>query len=342
MRIAIIGAGWFGCHIGSELLNDGHQVKVFEREKGIFLGASGNNQNRLHLGYHYPRSYITREQSRRCFKKFKKFYPQFSSKIKNNFYCISEKKENMIDFETYLQILKASKLPFKTVKINRTPLKNINGIIRCPEEYVISKKAKTFFIKKFKNNIFFNSEIKNIKKKNGKFIINNFEFDFIINTTWQQFKPSKKWDLSYELCISLLYKCKRDTSLAITVMDGPFYTLYPWGDSIYNLYSVKFSRFKKTKKFASIKNYTNKINNNDLIKIKKKMEQEFLEYFPNFKKKFVFYKYIKTFRTLIDKKNHSRDYQLEFKNNIFNVLSGKIDHIFLASEDIKKCIKNYS
>ena len=80
MRIAIIGAGWFGCHIGSELLNDGHKIKVFEKQKDIFLGASGNNQNRLHLGYHYPRSYVTREQSRNCFDKFKKFYPQLINK----------------------------------------------------------------------------------------------------------------------------------------------------------------------------------------------------------------------------------------------------------------------
>ena len=66
-----------------------------------------------------------------------------------------------------------------------------------------------------------------------------------------------------------------------------------------------------------------------------------MEYFPKFKNNFTFFKYIKTFRTLIDKKNHSRDYQMEFRNNIFNVLSGKIDHIFLAGEEIKKCLKNY-
>ena len=68
MKIAIIGAGWFGCHLASELKNDGHSILLFEKEKDIFAGASGNNQNRLHLGYHYPRSYITREQSKKGFK----------------------------------------------------------------------------------------------------------------------------------------------------------------------------------------------------------------------------------------------------------------------------------
>ena len=51
--------------------------------KSEIIRASGNNQNRLHLGYHYPRSYVTREQSRNCFDKFKKFYPKFYPRKKN-------------------------------------------------------------------------------------------------------------------------------------------------------------------------------------------------------------------------------------------------------------------
>ena len=124
-------------------------------------------------------------------------------------------------------------------------------------------------------------------------------------------------------------------------MDGPFYTLYPWSSKIYNLYSVKYSRFQKTKNFNKIKIAIKNIKDKELIKIKKNMENEFLEYYPNFKKDYKFYKYLKTFRTLIDKNNHSRDYQFNFKDGIFHVLSGKIDHIFLASSDIKKCIKNF-
>ena len=78
MKIAIIGAGWFGCHIGHELLKEGHKVTIFEREKELFNGASGNNQNRLHLGYHYPRSNLTRVQSKKGFNIFKKISSIFT------------------------------------------------------------------------------------------------------------------------------------------------------------------------------------------------------------------------------------------------------------------------
>ncbi len=342
MKIGIIGAGWFGCHIASELMNDGHEVYLYERQKDIFLGASGNNQNRLHLGYHYPRSHLTREQSKKGFKLFKKYYPSFSSKIKNNFYAISKDKRNILDFETFLQILKASKLPFTVMSAKKFKIKNVSGLIKCDEEYINVAKAKSFFLKKFKNKIKFNKDIKIIKNKNNQTLIDNKSYDFIINTTWQQFKPSNKWDLSYELCISLLYKSKKNISNAITIMDGPFLTLYPWSKTKFNLYSVKYSRYLKSKNFYNLKHKINKIKRKDFLKIKQLMENEFIKYLPDFRKKYRFLKYISTFRTLIEKKNDSRDYQIEFKNNVFNILSGKVDHIFLASKDIKKCIKNFS
>ena len=44
MKIAIIGAGWFGCHIANKL-KQSHQVSIFDGH-GIFSKASMNNQNR--------------------------------------------------------------------------------------------------------------------------------------------------------------------------------------------------------------------------------------------------------------------------------------------------------
>ena len=60
-KIAIIGAGWFGCHIGSELKKKNLEISIFEKEDDIFKNGSGNNTNRLHLGFHYPRSKKTRK-----------------------------------------------------------------------------------------------------------------------------------------------------------------------------------------------------------------------------------------------------------------------------------------
>jgi hypothetical protein len=72
------------------------------------MGASGNNQNRLHLGFHYPRSYKTRIQSIKGFNEFVKKYPKFSNKIEKNLYFIANHNKNITDFDTYKSIMKSS------------------------------------------------------------------------------------------------------------------------------------------------------------------------------------------------------------------------------------------
>ena len=98
--IAIIGAGWYGCHLASSLDAIGMSVKVFERNTRPLHEASGNNQFRLHMGFHYARHYNTRMQSRDGYMRFIERYPSLSGKIENNIYAVPS-KDSLIDFLTY-------------------------------------------------------------------------------------------------------------------------------------------------------------------------------------------------------------------------------------------------
>ena len=60
MKIAIIGGGWVGCHLTYKLQNS-HDVTLFEKNENLFQETSFNNQNRLHLGFHYARNSKTRK-----------------------------------------------------------------------------------------------------------------------------------------------------------------------------------------------------------------------------------------------------------------------------------------
>jgi L-2-hydroxyglutarate oxidase LhgO len=80
-KVAIIGAGWYGCHIGSSLKTLGFDVTVFEQHARPLHEASGNNQFRLHLGFHYPRHHGTRVQSRDGFMRFMERYPYLSREV---------------------------------------------------------------------------------------------------------------------------------------------------------------------------------------------------------------------------------------------------------------------
>ena len=53
--VAVIGCGIFGAEIAIRAKSLGLSVSVYEANNDILSGASANNQNRLHLGFHYPR-----------------------------------------------------------------------------------------------------------------------------------------------------------------------------------------------------------------------------------------------------------------------------------------------
>ena len=347
MNICVIGAGWFGCHIALNLIKDGYKVKVFEKDSDIFSNASGKNQNRLHQGFHYPRSKKTIALSKKGFFKFKKEYGFLTNKISNNIYSIAKSEKSKINFTKYYNIIKGSKLRFSVLNLNNPILKklsNLEGSILCNEELISISKSINYFKKKLKSKIKFNFNVNNILRYKNKFIINDEKFDYIINCTGFRLKFSRIEKLMYEYCVIFLYKKKNySNNIALTIMDGPFFTLYPWNNkNEYGLYSVKKSRLIKNKKFSNLdKVVKKKINKNYLDKIRFEVEKKFENYYPSFKKDFKFRKYLKSYRTLIEDRFDTRVCRVTSQKRIISVFPGKIDHIFYAYEGVKKCLKKY-
>ena len=56
MKIAIVGAGFFGLTLGL-ILSKKHKIEIFEKKKSILHGASSANQFRFHHGFHYYNCY---------------------------------------------------------------------------------------------------------------------------------------------------------------------------------------------------------------------------------------------------------------------------------------------
>lgn len=347
MKICIIGAGWFGCYLGLKLSEEKHQVKIFEKNKDIFSNSSGNNQNRLHLGFHYPRSYDTINISKKGFKEFKKEFSFLTKKIKNNIYSISSSKKSKISFKKYCSVLKKSKLKFKKVEqenIIKYKFKNLDGSILCDEEVILTNKAKLYFKKKLKNIINFNKEIKNIKRENNKFEIVNEKFDIVINCSGLQLMSDPNKHITHEYCCIFLYKqILKHEHPALTIMDGPFFTLYPWDEcKNFGLYSVMDSRLVKNKSFNKLKKLSNtKIDKKYLKLILKKVEKNFSYYYPDFNKNFKFSKFLLSYRVILENKKDSRVCKVTNHKGYISVLPGKIDHIFYAYSKIKKCLNKY-
>jgi FAD dependent oxidoreductase len=54
-RVAVVGAGIYGCTIALHLEKAGFHVDLYD-QIGVLMAASSINQFRIHAGYHYPRS----------------------------------------------------------------------------------------------------------------------------------------------------------------------------------------------------------------------------------------------------------------------------------------------
>ena len=114
LSFAVVGGGWYGCHIATAFRSLGFDVTIFEQQSRLMHLASGNNQFRLHMGFHYPRHYGTRMQSRDGFSRFIERYPSLSRPIAQNIYAVP-RGDSLIDFITYKLIMTSSGIEFTEI-----------------------------------------------------------------------------------------------------------------------------------------------------------------------------------------------------------------------------------
>ena len=243
--------------------------------------------------------------------------------------------------DLYEKSMQLSNLKFSKLKLKKTDLINVDKIFNTNERAIDHNKAKEFFKKKLKKNIFLNKKITSIKKISKKYKIDNKIYDFVINCSYQQSFKLKNLDLTYEHVLFSLYKSKNKNHKSYTIMDGPFYTLLKWNKDLFGLYSVKDSRVLTSKNFNKVNKSFNKLSKEKSGRIKEKILKGFLSFYPNFKKNFKFVKNLSSIRTILKNKKDARVCLVKNNDNFINIMSGKIDHIFYAYDEVIKCIKKY-
>ena len=329
--IAIIGAGWFGCHLAFFIKKLGHKVLIFEKHEEIFLGASGFNQFRLHLGFHYPRSSTTIDEIKNNSKRFLKEYKNYIKLPKKNVYCIAKRK-SLIDFETYKNILKSKKLKFKSINLNY--LKNIEGAINSNEGIILNTKIINFYKRKLKKNIKLNYKIKSINA-----LAQNY--DYVIDCTNNTLKDNFKRSVDYILTISHIFKSKNKLkSHALTIMDGDLPSLYPYSDNknLFTLTHSNYTHLKRFQSFRQLENFKYKISK-QFIKINKdNMIKDISYYYKNFNKFFLYKGHFFSYKILPIEKSAKRPTFIKKEKNIISIFSGKIANIYSAQDFISKLL----
>ncbi len=329
MKILVIGAGWYGSHLSMKFLEKGHNVDIVDKENDFFCGSSSKNQNRLHIGFHYPRSDSTIDECIVGYSKFKKEYGNFLSSIDKNIYFIS-KDNSYVDMKEYKNIYDEKNIKYKILNRDEIPIpiKNVDEeYVQVNEKHINFKKAKEYFKSKLDNNLI------KIPKKDVFLSIENIvkyldkTYDFIINCTYNHLSPIDYE--KYEVYLTLLYKIEGFESFAYTIMDGPFFSLYPYdiSNNIYTLTSVKEGILYEGRTTNEL------INDESIIKQKKEViENEFKKYIPNWAEISTYVGYYESWKTKPKTLTDDRSLRFEKEGNTIHFYGGKITGIFHAEE----------
>ena len=353
--IAIIGAGIFGTTIALHLSDDGHRVKLIDCRDDILKGTSFNNTRRVHLGFHYPRDLSTAKQS---FDGFGSFNKKYKECIKTNFfnYYLIAKKNSKTSLSEYLKFCSRLGAPFEKCK-ERLPenTQNCDGGIKCPEYvYDCDQLRNLIYNDVNKSGISFmlSTKVKSIKNKVGyQLTYNNGEnedFDAVVNCSYynvNQFNKSlgiQSEPTQYEYTINFVIDLPIQ-HIGITIMDGPFVTLLPFGKpGRFILYHVKYSVLKTVVNESPPRKWessdTSPTSSIDMNKLFRKTIQE-SSYFIPILKKAKFVKLLESPRMVLANKEETDArpsiLNVPFKNYL-TFFSGKVDHCFTVSNKISK------
>jgi len=345
--ICIIGGGFYGCYIANKIKENfkNIDIEIYEKNNSLISEAGKNNQYRLHLGFHYPRSLETIKQTQEGSKIFVNEFKKFISNTKKNIYLIH--KNSLINFKSYKNIFKKNKISFKEINLKNIDflrsIEQYEGAINTNEKVILLDKLIPFINKIVKKNckINFKNEIKKINSKKGEIYDRDNQikkFDLIINTTYTNpnLGAKNKFKVKYE--IAGMVKIKNTLkNTAITIMDGQFVSIYPRNKSEASISSVKFTPVKKFRKLKDLNKYLELANKNK-IEIEKKIINHSKHFF-NDKFKIINKGLILAPKVKVLNDTRSERFTSVRQNHkTLNVLCGKLDAAPLIYKQIQKII----
>ena len=257
----IIGAGLYGLYAAEYSSKKEENILVLEYDKEPFMRATYINQARVHMGYHYPRSLTTAIKSAGYFKRF----------VDDFGFCIHDKFEQLYatsdqfswtNAKQFIEFCKAADIRCDEVSANRYFKPGMCDGAFLTEEYTYDAKLLGAYYRdklKDKKNVTmqFEARIEKIIKSNKIFIVRmqdgtEYETPFILNATYasvnqiiQKLEGVEKenFNIKYELCeIILCEPSDKLKGIGFTVMDGPFFSIMPFGKTGYHsLTSVTFT-----------------------------------------------------------------------------------------------------
>ena len=268
----IIGAGLYGLYAALFCAKRGQNVVVLEQEKAPFQRATYINQARVHMGYHYPRSLSTALKSAGYFKRFVEDYGHCIHQEFDQVYATSA-HFSWTDAREFRKFCKAADIPCKDLPVESFFKDGVCDGAFLTKEYTYDAALLRDYLleqlAQYSNaELRFEQRITRIVKKSDRFEVYVIpgagkdesaggkeiclEAPFVLNATYASVNQilslvegvdTKPFALKYELCEIILCKVSENlVGTGLTVMDGPFFSIMPFGKTGYHsLTSVTFT-----------------------------------------------------------------------------------------------------
>lgn len=240
----------------------GQGVIVLEIDDAPFSRATYVNQARLHMGYHYPRSLSTAMKSAGYFRRFAEDYSFCVFSEFQQVYATS-RHFSWTDAAEFQKFCKDAGIPCEPLPVERYFHEgSCDGAFLTKEytydaailrDYFVTELGKYSGVK-----LLCGRQIQRIVKKADCYEVyalhggeeELYESGFVLNAAYasvnqvlKHVEGAESFDIKYELCEIILCRAnERLRDIGLTVMDGPFFSIMPFGKTGYHsLTSVTFT-----------------------------------------------------------------------------------------------------
>lgn len=253
----IIGAGLYGLYSALYCAGSGQRILVLECDDEPFKRATYINQARVHQGYHYPRSISTAAKSARYFDKFCEDFGFCINSSFDQIYAVSS-LYSWTDGLQFKAFCDAAGIPCEELHAERFFKKGMCDGAFLTREYtydaLILRDHFISELRSFKDvDVMYSVNISGISRDHDSYFITtdkgSFSSGYVLNATYAgsnqilEMVGFEKFRIKYELCeIILCEASEKLKDVGLTVMDGPFFSIMPFGKTgLHSLTSVTFT-----------------------------------------------------------------------------------------------------
>lgn len=253
----IIGAGLYGMYSALKCGEAGQRVLVLECDSEPFKRATYINQARIHNGYHYPRSYSTAIKSAHYFERFCNDFGFCNLTDFDQVYATSANFSwtNALEFKKFCRDAGIRCDEIDTDRFFNSG--QCDGAFLTKEYTYDAQILKNWFLEKLAKlsnvEIKYDHRVTAINQIEKVWLVKagdiTAEAPFLLNASYagvneiHNLLGFESFKIKFELCEIILCEVSENLkNIGITVMDGPFFSIMPFGRTGYHsLTSVTFT-----------------------------------------------------------------------------------------------------